>query len=162
VIVVADTSILINLCRVGQGHLPVAIFHDVVIPPEVMAEFLRLAGNVPRFTSLKLPAGIRLQKHSTMVPAVQAANGLDAGESAALSLAVEIQADAILLDERRGYEIARTLKLPTIGILGILLRAKATGMIPSVLPIMDALQRDAGFWISEPLRQQVLRLAGEI
>jgi predicted nucleic acid-binding protein len=94
-------------------------------------------------------------------PAVQAAAGLDAGESAALSLAMEIHANAILLDERRGHEIAIALGLPTIGLLGILLRAKASGMLPSVRPVMDALQRDAGFWISESLRKQVLHLAKE-
>jgi len=76
-------------------------------------------------------------------------------------LAVEIQADAILLDERRGHEVATALGLPTIGRLGILLRAKATGMIPSVMPIVDRLQNEAGFWISEALRKQVLRLADE-
>jgi hypothetical protein len=160
-IVVADTSVLINLCRVEQGDLLVRLFHDVVIPPEVAAEFLRLTAAVPRFASLSLPTGIRLQVPSVVCPAVQAAAGLDAGESAALSLAMEIHANAILLDERRGHEIAIALGLPTIGLLGILLRAKASGMLPSVRPVMDALQRDAGFWISESLRKQVLHLAKE-
>jgi len=74
---------------------------------------------------------------------------------------MEIHADAILLDERRGHEVAMTLGLPAIGLLGILLRAKATGILPSVMPVINMLQRDAGFWISESLRQKVLRLAGE-
>jgi predicted nucleic acid-binding protein len=161
VIVVADTSVLINLCRVRQGDLLKRLFHDVVIPPAVAAEFLRLTAAVPRFASLSLPAGIRLQAPSVVFPAVRAAAGLDAGESAALSLALEIHANAILLDERRGHEVAVALGLPTIGLLGILLRAKATGILPSVRSIIDTLQRDAGFWISDSLRKQVLHLAGE-
>jgi len=48
-----------------------------------------------------------------------------------------------------------------MGILGILLRAKATGLIPAVKPALEALQRDAGFWLSEALRQQVLQAANE-
>lgn len=42
-IVVADTSVLLNLCRVGQGSLFQNLFREVVIPPEVAADFGRLA-----------------------------------------------------------------------------------------------------------------------
>ena len=161
-IVVADTSILINLCRVGQGGLFKDLFHEVVIPPEVAAEFVHLAATVPRFAGLVLPDGIRRQSPVALSPVVRAAKGLDAGEAAALSLAVEIRADAVLVDERRGYEVALQLGLHAIGVLGILLRAKAEGILPQIKPVVDALRRDAGFWISDPLREQVLRLADEM
>lgn len=160
-IVVADTSVLINLCRVGQGGLFQKLFHEVVIPPEVAAEFGRLADRAPRFAGLKLPAGIRQQSPTVSSPVVDAAAGLDLGEAAALSLAVEIHADAVRIDERRGHEVATQLGLRTIGILGILLRAKSAGHLPAVRPVLDALQREAGFWLSEPLRKQVLSAAGE-
>jgi len=161
VIVVADTSVLINLCRVGRGDLFQKLFQDVVIPPEVAAEFARLTVGVPRFAGLGLPAGIRQQRATTSHPMISAATGLDPGESAALTLALEIHADAVLIDERRGYEVAQKLGLKTVGILGILLRAKSTGHLTAVRPLLDALQRDAGFWLSASLRQQVLSLAGE-
>ena len=60
-IVLADTSVLINLCRVGLGGLCQQLFQEVVIPPEVAAEFARLAGGNVRFARLKLPDGIRQQ-----------------------------------------------------------------------------------------------------
>jgi predicted nucleic acid-binding protein len=41
------------------------------------------------------------------------------------------------------------------------LRAKSAGLMPVVKPVLDSLQRDAGFWLSESLRQQVLQAAGE-
>jgi len=161
VIVVADTSVLINLCRVKQDGLLQLLFREVVIPPEVASEFARLVSNHPRFAGLTLPDGIRQQAPSSLLPQVGAASGIDLGEAAALSLAVEIQADAVLLDERRGHEIALQLGLRVMGIIGILIEAKAKGLLPSVRPVLDALQRDAGFWISEPLRQQICRLANE-
>ena len=68
-IVVADTSVLINLCRVRQGDLLKSLFHEVVIPPEVAAEFSRLATTVPRFASLSLPPGVRLQAPAALMPA---------------------------------------------------------------------------------------------
>ena len=160
-IVVADTSVLLNLCRVGQSSLFQELFREVVIPPEVAAEFARLTGAMPRFAGLMLPDGIR-QQSPTLVPAtVRLGPGLDVGEAAALSLAVEIHADAVLIVERRGHDVALQLGLRTIGILGMLLRAKSAGILPAVRPVLEALQRDAGFWLAEPLRKQVLATAGE-
>jgi predicted nucleic acid-binding protein len=161
VIVVADTSVLINLCRVDQASLLLQLFQEIFIPPEVATEFIRLAGSTPRFAGLRLPPGIKQRSPAALLPAVCATTGLDFGEAAALSLAVEIHADAVLIDERRGYEVAVQLGLRTIGILGILLRAKSAGFLPAVKPVLDALQRDAGFWLSELLRKQVLKAAGE-
>ncbi|MBE7500776.1 MAG: DUF3368 domain-containing protein [Verrucomicrobiales bacterium] len=160
-IVVADTSVLINLCAVRHGDLVCRLFREVLIPPEVASEFARLAASVPRFSGLKLPVGIRLQAAASPVPAVQAKAGLDPGEAAALSLAVEIHADAVLVDERRGYEVAIQLGLRAIGLLGLLLQAKSIGIVPAVRPVLDALRHDAGFWLSERLREQVLKIAGE-
>jgi uncharacterized protein len=161
VIVVADTSILVNLCRVGYGHLLRLLFREVVIPPEVAAEFARLVSSSQRFAALTLPEGLRCQP-VTVVPALlRSAAGLDPGETAALALALEIHADAVLVDERRGHEVAIQLGLRTVGILGLLLQAKSAGFLPSVQPVLDSLRREAGFWISDPLRQRVLRLAGE-
>jgi predicted nucleic acid-binding protein len=44
----------------------------------------------------------------------------------------------------------------------LLLQAKSAGFLAAVQPVLDDLQREAGFWIAEPLRQQVLQLAGEV
>ncbi|MBI4028285.1 MAG: DUF3368 domain-containing protein [Verrucomicrobia bacterium] len=160
-IVVADTSVLINLCRIGQSHLLQQLFHEVLIPPEVAAEFARLVSFVPRFAGLSLPSGIRQQSPTAVPSRIRSAPGLDRGEISALSLAVEIHADAVLVDERRGYQVALELGLLAIGVLGILLRAKSAGLLPAVRPLLDSLQRDAGFWMLESLRQQVLHLADE-
>jgi hypothetical protein len=161
VIVVADTSVLINLCRVGQGGLLLQLFQEVIIPMEVAVEFNRLAEGAGRFAGLKLPLGIKQRQAAAMIPAVRSVAGLDLGEAAALSLAIEIHADAVLIDERRGYEIAIQLGLRTVGILGILLRAKSAALIPAVRPVLVALRQDAGFWLSDTLQKQVLAVANE-
>ena len=54
------------------------------------------------------------------------------------------------------------INLCCVGRGGLLLQAKSAGHLSAVRPVLDDLQREAGFWIAEPLRQQVLHLAGEI
>lgn len=159
-IVVADTSVILNLCCVKQAELLPRLFHEIVIPPEVASEFVRLTAELPRFIGLTLPTWIRQQPCSS-IPETLAAEGLDEGETAALALALEIRADAVLVDERRGYETARRLGLNVVGVLGILLRAKVSGFLSQIGPVIVALRRDAEFWISEEVRDEVLRLAGE-
>jgi len=161
VIVVADTSVILNLSCVRQAELLPRLFQDVIIPPEVAAEFQRLASQVPRFQNLALPSWLRQQSCSA-VPDSLRAEALDLGETAALALALEIRANAVLVDERRGYEVAKRLGLNPVGVISILLRAKMASILPQVSPVLDALRREAQFWISDEVRNQALRLAGEL
>jgi predicted nucleic acid-binding protein len=160
VIVVADTSVLVNLCQIRQIELVARLFQEVLIPPEVASEFERLARQAARFQGLHLPAWIRIQTASHISAVIHAA-GLDPGEAAALALALEIHADALLVDERRGHDLAVQLGMNTIGVLGILLQSKKSGFVSEVRPLLDALQSHAHFWIAPAIRQRVLALAGE-
>nr|WP_238717819.1 DUF3368 domain-containing protein [Petrachloros mirabilis] len=89
-------------------------------------------------------------------------NELDIGEAEAIALAVEIQADQVLIDERRGRLVATKLNPRYTGILGILVEAKSQDLIAEVKPLLNALINEAGFWVAEPLRSSVLRLVNEI
>jgi len=86
---------------------------------------------------------------------------LDIGEAEAIALAVEMQAEPVLIDERRGRLVAARLNLRYTGILGILVEAKSQGLIDRVKPLLDALINQAGFWVAEPLYNSVLRLIDE-
>ena len=136
-IVVADTSVILNLCCVRQAQLLPQLFREVLIPPEVAAEFRRLVVDVPRFSGLTLPSWIREQRCATVPETLQTEN-LDPGETAALALGLTV-----------------------IGLVSILLRAKAAGLLPRVAPVLETLRRDAQFWLSQQLCAEILRLAGE-
>ena len=86
---------------------------------------------------------------------------MQAGEIAALSLAVEVRADAVLMDETAGRHAAVSLGLRPVGLLGLLLEAKQRSLIPALAPLLDRLEKEAQFWISAPLRASVLTDAGE-
>lgn len=71
-----------------------------------------------------------------------------------------IQADLVLLDDKAARRLATVLHLPLMGTLGLLLKAKEAGLILSVRPKLDALQK-LPFHIAPRLLQRVLREAGE-
>ncbi len=85
---------------------------------------------------------------------------LDPGEAEAITLAVELNADRLIIDERRGRNEAIRAGLQVTGLLGILLAAKQQGLVPLVQPILDDLIAN-GFWVRKELYTELLILAGE-
>lgn len=160
-IVVADTSVLLNLCRVELADLLPSLFGEVWIPPMVEHEFNRLAKANARFTGLQLPPWVKLSAEVPVPANVSACPDLDPGETEALALALSLQADFILVDDLAARRAAAQLNQRSTGIGGILLLAKGQGLIPAVGPCLDRLHLEARFYMSQPFREEVLRLAGE-
>lgn len=160
-IVVADTSVFLNLACVGEARLLRELFATVYAPPEVRTEFERAAQRLPRFGGLSFPDWVLVRSAEAPLPALLAAGPLDPGEREAIRLAAEIKADAVLIDEEAGRRVAVSLGLATLGLLGVLLRAKQAGYLPAIAPVLDALASQARFHLGAELRQMVLRSAGE-
>jgi predicted nucleic acid-binding protein len=128
----------------------------------VVVEFQRLALEDVRFRGLAFPEFIEKAAPERLLPSLVSSSRLQAGEIAALSLAVERKAEAVLMDELAGRAAAAALGLRTTGLLGILREAKERALIPAVAPLLDRLEKEAQFWISASLRRMVLKAAGEI
>lgn len=160
-IVVADTSVVVNLTCIRHDGLLRQLYGNVCIPQKVAEEFGWQTSVNPRFHGLRLPSWLQVRDPSVIPEKIRMNRLLDDGERAALALAIEIHADAILIDEENGREVAVELGLRRIGILSILLRAKKQGYIPLLKPVLGALKENANFWISKSLCEDVLRLAGE-
>ena len=161
-IVVSDTSALANLAIVDHLWLLESIYQTIIIP-DVVARELAAASN-PIIPAILQAGWIQPQPltNSELANQLQQERGLDAGEANAIALALELQADDLLIDERLGRQEALRLGLSIIGILGILLIAKQRSLIPQVQPVMDALISQAGFRVSSQLYQRVLALAEEL
>ena len=160
-IVVADTSVILNLCRIGHEFLLQRLYHRVLIPQPVADEFGRLVKTQPRFSGLVLPPWIETLPEPESLPEEVIQAGLGAGESAAIALCLKEKADALLVDELLGREVAARLKVRTIGILGVLTDARMLGLIPNIKTPLESLQTQANFWISAELKRRVLQAAGE-
>ena len=160
-IVVSDTSALSNLALVEHLWLLEAIYQTVIIP-DIVASELAAASN-PTISAILQRGWIQPQflTDSQLADQLQQERGLDAGEANAIALALELQADDLLIDERLGRQEAIRLGLSIIGILGILLVAKQRSLIPQVQPVMDALIDQAGFRVSPQLYQRILALTQE-
>jgi len=161
-IVVSDTSALANLAIIDHLWLLESIYQTVIIP-DVVARELAAASN-PLIPAILQVGWIQPQPltNSELANQLQQERGLDAGEANAIALALELQADDLLIDERLGRQEALRLGLSIIGILGILLVAKQRSLIPQVQPVMDTLISQAGFRVSPQLYQRVLALAEEL
>jgi predicted nucleic acid-binding protein len=161
VIVVSDTSPINNLAAINQLHLLQQLYGTVLIPEAVYQELtdpdFPVAGakEVQTFTWIQ----IRAVEDRTMLKALS--SELDPGEAEAIVLALEMKAEQVLIDERRGRMIAARLNLHYTGILGVLVEAKSQGFISTVKPLLDDLINKAGFWVTEPLYKSVLRLVNE-
>jgi predicted nucleic acid-binding protein len=86
---------------------------------------------------------------------------LDRGEAETIALAIELSADLVLLDERDGRKHAQRQGLGVVGVLGILIDAKKSGLIEAVLPQVDAMRRLAGFYVSASVYEAVRQLTHE-
>jgi predicted nucleic acid-binding protein len=161
VIVVSDTSALSNLALVKHLWLLEAIYRTVIIPEVVASELI--ASSNSTISAIPKLSWIQTQSlaNAQLANQLQRERGLDAGEANAIALALELQADDLLIDERLGRQEALRLGLSIIGILGILLVAKQRSLIPQVQPVMDALINNAGFRVSAQLYQRILGIAQE-
>jgi len=52
--------------------------------------------------------------------------------------------------------------LQTIGLVGVLIKAKENGIIKEVRGILSDLKQQAGFWLGEKLEKQILENLHEI
>jgi predicted nucleic acid-binding protein len=85
---------------------------------------------------------------------------LHSGEREAIGLALQTDAEWVVLDDEAARRLALSLGLPVTGTLGVLILAKRAGILPAVHPLLEALIA-ADFRIDARLRGWVLRNAGE-
>lgn len=161
-IVISNTSPIVNLAVVGHLHLLHKLYYQVVIPQAVYDELSNVLKKYPHIRDSVMQASwieCHTIKNRELVSAF--AREVDRGEAEAIALANEMKADLLLLDEKRGRQVARRIGLKVVGVLGILVEAKKKGEIASVKTVLDTMMSEAGFWVSKELYNRVLHQAGE-
>jgi uncharacterized protein len=162
--VVSDASVLICLGALRQLQLLRDFYHDVLVPDAVWREVTVAAASRPGAhetiqASQQEWLKVRTPGNRALVASLQTT--LDAGEAEAIALASELRASLLLIDESDGRAQARSLGVPVTGTLGVLLRAKQTGAVPALKPLLDTLIAQHSFRLSRPLYERVLQQVGE-
>lgn len=144
-IIIADTSCLIVLDKVGYLDLLNKVFGEVVITQQVFEEFGK-----------STPPWILIEKTKNPNPNRKILEAtLDKGEASSISLAMDYDDSLLIIDESKGRKIAKSLGLKITGTLGILVIAKSNNLIGEVKPIIDKI-KSTNFRISPQLEQLVL------
>ncbi|MBV6439090.1 MAG: DUF3368 domain-containing protein [Haliscomenobacteraceae bacterium CHB4] len=160
-IVVSDTSPIINLAIIGEINLLPQIFHRIIIPHAVFDEITVKGADMPGADEIREAKWVEVL-HCQDQKLFQALKQLvDPGEAEAIVLALEIKADLLLLDERIGRRLALNYHLKILGLLGVLKIAKRKGYLTAVKPVLDKLIKDAGFRISLALYREIITDVGE-
>jgi predicted nucleic acid-binding protein len=152
-VIISDTSPLTALLLAGRGDLLTSLFDRVVIPPAVEMELRCAHAELPEWLEVASPQSI---------PASILEGGLDAGETEAIALALELHPDTLLMDERLGRRLAQRHGLPVTGLLGLLVLAKNSGLITSVVSVIEELQDKGNCWFGHQLLTEVCAAVGEI
>lgn len=145
-LVIADSSPFIALINIGHLDVLPALFGEVMIPPAVAAD-LRMTNKplaVREFAAAP-PTWLSIRRPSHVEPIPK----LHPGESEAISLAQELRADLILIDERRAFHAAVARGLTAAGTVRVLIRAAQRNLL-DLGRAFDALKK-TDFWIDHAL-----------
>jgi predicted nucleic acid-binding protein len=148
IVVVSDASPINILIRIGHVDLLPSLFGQVYVPPSVVEE-LTADGTPPAVRDWvhANPSWLVVKTPENAAPRSQSRHR---GEFDAIELALEIGADALLIDEVRGRRLAAQRGLLTLGTVGLLERAADQGLIDDLSASHDRL-REMGFHVAEGL-----------
>ncbi len=156
---ISNTSPLLYLHLVRQLDLFPQLYGTVFVPPAVEAELQAGAERGVDVPQIKVLHWLQVMPLAsvTSIPMVM---DLGRGEAEVIALGLENPNSRLILDDTLGRRIARFQGLQFTGTVGVVVKAKQTGLVSAVSPIISALQ-EAGLWLSESLVAEVLRQAGE-
>lgn len=161
-IVISDTTPLISLMKIESLDILEKMYKEIIIPKAVYDELII---NMDYKSEIYIIQNCRflqtkIVKENLSVSLLQKQLKLDLGESEAIVLANSIDADLIIIDERKARRIAKDIGLNVTGTLGILVEAKQRGLVKELKPLLDELIKN-DIRIGKKLYQDILELVNE-
>ncbi|MCD6488284.1 MAG: DUF3368 domain-containing protein [Desulfurococcales archaeon] len=145
--VIVDTSALIALFGIDRFDLLRKLFTLVLVPRAVAEEYGEL-----------LPEWIKVLdvKNKQLVQVLL--EYVHRGEAEAITLAIETNADILILDDKKARSIARRLGLKIIGTMGILVLAKKQKLIDDIETEINRLLQTS-FYLSRDVITKALEIS---
>jgi len=148
--IISDTSCLIILSKIGELDLLEKLYKRVFTTQEIADEF---GEAIPEWLIIETVS----DKLRQQILELQ----IDKGESSAIALALEIKDSTLILDDFKARKVALRLGLTITGTIGIIIKAKLNGIIPSIKPLLNSI-KSTNFRISPELELQALKQANEL
>jgi predicted nucleic acid-binding protein len=146
------------LHQLGELHLLPSIYGRISIPKVVADEIL--AGKSGGIDLPELLALDWIQVHRVEMNLEPQPRNIHRGEAKVIALALSIPQSLVILDDLAARKHAQLLGLAVTGTLGILVKAKAVGLIERLGPKLERLEK-LGFRVSNETRLAILEVAGE-
>ena len=157
--IIVNSTPLINFSAIQRLDILKQLFKKIYIPSAVQKELLIDGNAYPNAEVIRNADFIVVKpietKDKRLVDTLKM--NLDEGESEVIALALERNANLIILDEIAGRNIAESYSIPLTGSIGCLMEAKNRGIISKIKPLLDRMQTEAGFWIHPKLYSRVLK-----
>jgi len=148
-IIISDTSCLIILSNIGELDLLRKLYGKIYTTLDILIEFGETLPNWIEIVTVK-------NKQSQQILELQ----IDKGESSAIAFALETDSCTVILDDYKARKIAEQLGIKYTGTLGIIIKAKLNGIIPSIKPYLQKI-KETNFRLSAEIENQALKQAGE-
>ena len=148
--IISDTSCFIVLTNIGELYLLHKVYGSIVTTIDIAIEF-----------GEPLPDWEIIEKVTDKYRQQLLEMQIDKGESSAIALALETPDSTVILDDYRARKIAEQLGVNYTGTIGVIIKAKINGAIPSIKPILAKI-KETDFRLSADIERQALLAAGEI
>jgi len=155
-LIISDAGPIFSLAIIDRLNILNSLFDEVYIPKAVWDELTR-----DQNTSFY---SIIVEFFNDKVKEISGFNELtfimDYGESEAVKLYTELQADYLLIDDKKARTLAENLNIQCIGTIGILSTAKEKGLIDNLKPLFESFLANKRYY-SINLLNMVLEKHGE-
>lgn len=147
--IISDTSCFIVLANIGELELLHTLYGQITTTLEIATEY-----------GEPLPGWVEIADVTDKSKQRLLELQIDKGESSAIALALETPDSTIILDDNKARKIASQLGLTYTGTIGVIVKAKLQGVIPSIKPVIAKI-KETDFRISIDIELQALAIANE-
>jgi len=160
--VISNTSPIQYLYQTNLLELLPQLYGNIILPQGVVIELAQgknLGVAVPKIENYSwfqiYPSpDLNLTEFSKM------GDSLGQGEKEVMALGLEISDSLVIIDDGLARSYARDLDIKITGTIGVLLKAKQTGYLELIKPILEELIM-LGFYLDRTTQDTILKLANE-
>ncbi len=155
-ILIADSSALIALAIIDKLEILQKLFSNIFVPRAVYDEITK-----DNKTEAKKLTKFCKDKVLDIETKINFNISLGKGESEAVILYQEQNADFLLCDDKKAKKFAQSFGINVIGSLGVLIKAKKARYIEAIEPLIKKL-KESQIYIDENTCNTVLKIEGEL